>query len=274
MGNNQCAFDAVCCNIIGINPFGVEHIRLPHDRGFGPLDLNEIEITGDVTLADAKKRAEGFEVGLIRVEKYFEGTKITAYSGPPPATEGKDYCWGGCPGAIEEAIEILRKIDEQVDEKMPRLHVVFGNYTGPIDYKEGEKVVFIGDCAQWQGKLGNELISIENLYKHRSTLDPHTIEGEDILEKVSRTKRILKEAEDKPSLRLRGCPVSVTEQLLVLVKLAGANDPTNNASGAYAYFKWRGVMAMKNLFGHKYQIPGPTERGEAAPDVSPGEPAE
>jgi len=272
MANNQCALDAVCCNIIGINPFTVEHIRLAHDRGFGPLDLNEIEISGDVSLAEAQKRAEGFEVGLIRVEKYFEGTSITAYSGPPPATEGKDYCWGGCPGAIEEAIEILRKIDEQADAKMPRLHVVFGNYTGGIDFKEGEKVVFIGDCAQWKGKLGSDLVSVESLYKQRSTLDPYTIEGEDILAKISRTKKILKEAEGKPSLRLHGCPVSVTEQLLVLVKLAGANDPTNDKNGAFAYLKWRGVMAVKNLFGHKYQIHGPTERGEAAPDVS--EPAE
>jgi len=274
MANNQCALDAVCCNIIGINPFTVEHIRLPHERGFGPLELSEIEISGDVSLTEAKRRAAGFEVGLIRVEKYFEGTSITAYSGPPPATEGKDYCWGGCPGAIEEAIEILRKIDEQADAKMPRLHVVFGNYQGGIDFKEGEKVIFIGDCAQWQGKLGSELVAVENLYKHRSTLDPYTIEGEDILDKVKRTKQILKDAEGKPSLRLQGCPVSVTEQLLVLVKMAGATDPTNNKSGAISYLKWRSVMAFKNVFGHKYQVHGPAERGEAKPDVSPVEPAQ
>jgi uncharacterized protein (DUF362 family) len=277
LANNQCALDAVCCNIIGINPYSVEHIRLPHERGFGPLDLSQIQISGDVTLAQAKERAAGFQVGLIRVEKYFEGTNITAYSGPPPASEGKDYCWGGCPGAIEEAIEILRKMDAELDAKMndlPRLHVVFGNYQGPIDFKEGERVVFIGDCAQWKGKLGEQVISIDSLYKHRSTLDPHTIEGEDILVKIKRTKNILKEAEGKPSLRLTGCPVSVTEQLLVLVKLAGANDPTNDKSGAISYLKWRSVMAFKNLLGHKYQVHGPAERGEAKPEVTPIEPAE
>jgi uncharacterized protein (DUF362 family) len=278
MGNNQCAFDAVCCNIIGINPYAVDHIRLPHERGFGPLSLDEIELSGDVTLEQAKERAKGFEVGLIRVEKYFEGTNITAYAGPPPATEGKDYCWGGCPGAIEEAIEILRLMDKELDAKMPRLHVVFGNYQGPLDVKPGERAVFIGDCATFQGKIGNELVSIENLYKNRSTLDPHTIEGEDMLVKMFKTNSILRAAKNKPFIRLKGCPVSVAEQLMVLVQLSGASDPTRDLAALGSYLKWKSVMAGKALIGHKYQVHGPAKRGEAAPDVGPvaaaAEPAE
>ena len=41
MGNNQVAFDAVCCAIIGVDPMTVEHIRLAHERGFGPIDLSQ-----------------------------------------------------------------------------------------------------------------------------------------------------------------------------------------------------------------------------------------
>src|ERR1700688_3861526 len=87
MGNNQVAFDAVCCAIIGVDPRDVDHIRFAAERGFGTLDLSKIQITGDVKLEQAKERAKGFEVGLIRVEKYFEGSRITAYAGPPPETE-------------------------------------------------------------------------------------------------------------------------------------------------------------------------------------------
>ncbi len=76
MGNNQVAFDTVCSAIIGVDARDVDHIRFAHERGFGPIDLSKIEITGDVTLEDARKRARGFEVGLVRVEKYFEGTRI------------------------------------------------------------------------------------------------------------------------------------------------------------------------------------------------------
>src|SRR5688572_29172926 len=97
MGNAQVAFDAVCCRIIGVDPRDVDHIRLAAEAGFGTLDPDAIAIGGDVSLDAARERARGFKVGLVRVEKYFEGTKITAYAGPPPDTEHTDYCWGGCP---------------------------------------------------------------------------------------------------------------------------------------------------------------------------------
>ena len=138
IGNNQPAFDSVCCNIIGLDPRTVDHIRMGHERGYGPLDLSEIEITGDITLEEAQVRAKGFRTGLIRVEDYFKGTKITAYAGPPPEQEYTDYCWGGCPGAIEEAIEIIRQTDARADEKMKPFSVVFGAYKGPIDAAPGD----------------------------------------------------------------------------------------------------------------------------------------
>ncbi|HEY4242649.1 MAG TPA: DUF362 domain-containing protein, partial [Kofleriaceae bacterium] len=164
MGNSQVAFDAVCCNIVGVDPMSVDHIRLAVEHGFGTTDLSKIQISGDVTLAEAKQRARGFKVGLVRVEKYFEGTHITAYAGPPPHSEAGDYCWGGCPGAIEEAIEILRVFDKQTDQRIPKMHVVFGAYDGGIPAKPGEKVIFIGDCAHWKGELHGKLVTIENLY--------------------------------------------------------------------------------------------------------------
>ncbi|GMU62900.1 MAG: hypothetical protein AMXMBFR34_46630 [Myxococcaceae bacterium] len=85
VGNNQPAIDAVCCRIIGVDPATVEHIELASRRGFGPIDLSQIELKGDLSLAQEQERAKGFSVGLVRVEKYFEGTKISAYAGPPPS---------------------------------------------------------------------------------------------------------------------------------------------------------------------------------------------
>ena len=50
MGDNQVAFDAVCCAIIGVDPMTVDHIRLAHERGFGPVDLAALR--GRVVLVD------------------------------------------------------------------------------------------------------------------------------------------------------------------------------------------------------------------------------
>ena len=274
MGNNQVAFDAVCCAIIGVDPRTVEHIALAEDRGFGTTDLAKIGISGDVTLEQAKAKAKGFKVGLIRVEKYFEGTNITAYAGAPPDSERTDYCWGGCPGAIEEAIEIMRLYDAQCDQKMPRMHVVFGAYEGPIDAKPGEKIVFIGDCAKWEGQVADKPIKIESLYKDRSTKDPHHAKHADIYAKMlSVTSKLAKSGD---VIRLEGCPVSVAEQVLALVSLGKTKNPYLAGSEVLrfskAYFGWKGAALAKRIGGTPYQIPGPCSRGEAAPEVSPPAP--
>ncbi|KYF53687.1 FeS-binding protein [Sorangium cellulosum] len=275
MGNNQVAFDSVCCQIIGVDPRSVEHIRLASERGFGPMDLGEIEITGDVTLEEAKQKAKGFKVGLVRVEKYFEGTNITAYAGTPPEPEHTDYCWGGCPGAIEEAIEILREYDKECDAKMPRMHVVFGAYEGPIDAKPGEKVVFIGDCATYKGKIGDQLISIDSLYRERSARDPYTAKHDDVLAKMVKVTTKLAKARNESVIRLEGCPVSVAEQVLTLVTLGKTKNPYFAADQVLefnkAYVAWRGASLAKRIAGKPYQVHGACSRGEAAPEL-PAEP--
>jgi uncharacterized protein (DUF362 family) len=274
MGTHQVAIDAVCCSIIGVDPSSVEHIRLASERGFGSLDLTKIALSGDVSLDEARRRAAGFEVGLVRVEKYFEGTKISAYAGPPPESERTGYCWGGCPGAIEEAIEILRKFDEACDEKMPRLHVVFGAYDGAIDAQPGEKVVFIGDCATWRGQLGGQFVAIENVYRDRSQRDPYAAADRDIYVKMQSIMRKLAAAQHETHVRLEGCPVSVAEQVLALCVLGGANNPYFDAAELVdfnrAYLAWRAITAMQRVRGQPYQRRGECPRGDARPVLGEG----
>lgn len=278
IGDNQVAFDSVCCRIIGVDPASVDHIRLTSERGFGPMDLGAIELSGDVSLAEAQKRGSGFKVGLIRVEKYFEGTNITAYAGPPPEPEHTDYCWGGCPGAIEEAIEILRLYDAECDRKMPRIHVVFGAYDGPIDAKPGEKLVFIGDCAKFEGEVAGQLVQIRSKYQDRSRKDPHTAKHDDIYVKMAKVTRKLGAAKDQQVIRFEGCPVSVAEQALALVKLGGLNSPYTSGENALKFTKnylmWRSASMAKRLTGKPYQRPGAGPRGEARPVLGADEPAE
>lgn len=274
IGNNQPAIDAVCCQIIGVDPKTVEHIRLPSERGFGPIDLAKIELQGDVTLEEAQRRAKGFKVGLIRVEKYFEGTNLTAYAGPPPAGEGNfEYCWGGCPGAIEEAVELLRLFDATFDTRMPRTHVVFGNYEGPIDHKPGEKVVFIGDCATWKGQLGGKDVKLDSVYQRRETKDPHEAKHDDIYAKMVSVGAKMATHRNDTHFRLTGCPVSVAEQVLALAFLSGAKNPyfdkTEIVKFNKAYLAWRAANASRRLRGKPYQVAGPTERGDGAPTLSP-----
>ena len=248
MGNNQVAFDAVCCQIIGIDPLTVEHIRLAWERGFGPVDLSQIDITGDVTLEQARERARGFRKGLIRVEDYFRDTKIKTYAGVPSKNESCDYCWGGCPGALEEAIEILRQFDDKIDNKMPPIHLVFGAYNGPIDAKPGEKVIFMGNCAEWQGTIAGKSVVIKPLPQPRANKDPHYAMTSDIYQKMVSVTFSLFKSKKKTSLRLPGCPVSVAEQVLLLADISGARNPYFDPRTAITFTKSYLAFRAANLF--------------------------
>ncbi len=161
---------------------------------------------------------------------------------------------------------------------MPRLHVVFGAYEGPIDAKPGEKVVFIGDCANWEGTLGDKLVKIESLYRDRSTKDPHERPARRHLRQDGHRHR---QAGDgtatSPHVRLEGCPVSVAEQVLALVSLGKLKNPYLSPEQIVrfnkGYIAWRGATVAKRLGGTPYQIHGPCSRGEAAPDMPQGEAA-
>jgi len=248
MGDNQVAFDAVCCQIIGVDPLSVEHIRLAYERSFGPVDLAQIDISGDVSLEAARQRAHGFRSGLIRVEDYFRETKIKTYAGVPDEKSDCDYCWGGCPGALEEAIEILRLFDPETDRKMPPLHLVFGAYKGPIDAKPGEKVIFLGNCAEWQGTIAGEPVDIKRLPSTRDKKDPQYAIPSDIYQKMAAVTLRLLRSKKKRYLRLPGCPVSVAEQVLLLADISGAKNPYFDPRTAVNFTRSYLAFRTANMF--------------------------
>lgn len=268
MGDNQVAFDAVCCHIIGVDPLSVDHIRLAYENGFGPVDLDQITIEGDVSLEEAQRKASGFRVGLIRVEEYFEGTNITAHAGPPPESGPTDYCWGGCPGAMEEAIEIIRLFDEETDEKLPQTHIVFGAYDGEIDAAPEDKVIFIGDCTSFSGEISGDQVDVQSVYVSRDELDPLDAPGTDIFVKIASVEREWHAKRSDQVIEVRGCPVSVAEQVLLLVKLGRLKNPYFDPSQALGftncYLSARTQKLLRSLRREPYNTPGPAVRGAAA----------
>jgi hypothetical protein len=159
--------------------------------------------------------------------------------------------------------------DKETDQKMPRLHVVFGAYQGGIDARPGEKVIFIGDCANWTGTIHGKPVAIENLYKERNTLDPHTVTSQDIFAKLATARGKLV----GDVVRLEGCPVSVAEQVLALVSVSGVKNPyydrENMLTFGRGYLGWKTRVALNTLQRKRYQQNGTfLERGQAAPELA------
>jgi hypothetical protein len=215
MGINPVAVDAVCTHIVGLNPIDVDHIRITASRGYGPLDLEEIEIMGDVSLDQAQERATGMRLTLERIEEIFNRrSNITTHIGPPPDTF--DYCWGGCPGSFFEAMQIIESMQPNVYNEIRPIHVVMGAYKGEIHSRPGEPIFFMGDCTRWHGSIHGQPIDIPFLYKQRSQHNPYTAKSGDVVVKMLNVFQNLIRHRGQTVIRVKGCPVSVAENALYL----------------------------------------------------------
>ncbi|MEE4274422.1 MAG: DUF362 domain-containing protein, partial [Thermoleophilia bacterium] len=146
-------------------------------------------------------------------------------------------------GTLVEAISVLRRFDAATDRKMPRVHVVFGAYEGEIPAGRGEKVIFVGDCTTWRGRIGGREVSVDRLPPTYARTDPHDARHQDIYTKMALVTYRLLKARGADHVRLRGCPISVAEQVLMLANVSGAKnpyfDPRIVVDFNRAYLGWR-----------------------------------
>ncbi|MGA9531568.1 MAG: DUF362 domain-containing protein [Anaerolineales bacterium] len=262
LGVNPVAVDSVCSRIIGLDPNSVEHIRLAHERGFGPLALEDIEICGDVSLAEAQTRGAGLQLTVERVDTILnQRGSQDVHVGTPPDTY--DYCWGGCPGSLFEATEIIRQMQPAVHQEMRPMQFVIGDYHGHLDANWG-RPIFVGDCTKWNGILDGQTINIESKYIHRANLDPHHAHSADALRRAIGVIRNLIRHRGKPYLRVRGCPVSVAELVLYSSVLGRTKNPylVPEISVRYLYyylvskaaFVWRRAWRRHPSYGWRGAI--------------------
>lgn len=224
MGINPVAVDAVCTTIVGLQPESVDYLRMSAERGYGPLELENIDIRGDVTLEAACQRAKKLELTLDRIENIYNNkSNLSIYMGPPPDTH--DYCWGGCPGSLFEAMQIINAFQPGVTKQVKPLHFIIGAYKGEINAKKNESVIAMGDCTTWEGQVHGQDVKIPFLYTCREHLDPFHATSEDVVQKMIKVAlNVIRHRKD-PVIRVRGCPVSVAENVLYVSFLGKVTNP-------------------------------------------------
>jgi uncharacterized protein (DUF362 family) len=247
MGVNPVAVDVVCTHLLGLDPQQVDHIRITAERGYGPIHLDELEISGDVGLEEAQRRATEMQLPLDRVEQIFnDKSNITTYVGPPPDTY--EYCWGGCPGSLFEAMQIIDTFQPGVYHDIRPLHVVMGAYQGDIAARPGERVLFIGDCAVWRGQVCGKPVEIPFLYTERQHLNPHQVASGDVVTKMVKVAVNLFRHRGQPVIRVRGCPVSVAENILYASWLGKVMNPYLQPKIAFIFAYYWLVAKMVRLW--------------------------
>ncbi len=226
MGTNACAVDTVGCHMVGIRPQDLMHLRFASQRGYGPLALDQIEVGGDYPLESVQQCTQHFQFCVERIDDYFSGSRnLNCTVGSFPERHSTEYCWGGCPGALQEAIHIFRGFSPDVGKKMRKIRYVVGQVDGPLDIEEDERVIFVGDCTRWEGHIDGETVKIEPRYKTAKDVDIRKTASNDM---VLKTASALVDALRNRSSRyihIRGCPVSVAQHVNYVSAMAKINNP-------------------------------------------------
>ena len=226
MGTNSCAVDAVGCYMVHVEPRDLIHLRFAAERGYGPMDLDEIEISGDFPLEEVREKTNKFEFCLERIDDHFgkEGN-LSCTVGTFPEAHSPDYCWGGCPGALQEAMHIFRGFYPNVEKEMKKIRYVVGKVEGPLDLDEDERVIFTGSCTSWEGKIDGKDVTIESGYKTATEVDETKTKSNDML--LKNTKNLWHCFKNRTSryIHLKGCPVSVAENVNYLSAFGKISNP-------------------------------------------------
>jgi len=214
MGTNSCAVDTVGCHMVHVDPHDLIHLRLAAERGFGPIDLEEIDVSGDFPLEDVRGKTNNFQLCMEPIDEYFgQESNLSCIVGKFPEKHSPDYCWGGCPGALQEAMHIFKAFCPNVEREMERVRYVVGRLQGPLELDESERAIFVGNCTSWKGRIDGQGVNIESNYKTTHEVDARKTKSNDMLLKmVSSIWQCFKRRSSR-YIHAKGCPVSVAEHI-------------------------------------------------------------
>ncbi len=278
VGENPVAVDSVATRIVGLEPEQVDHVRMAGAMGLGPTSLDEIEIRGDVSLDEAKARAKsnGLHDDRVKLAPFFEDTNIRGVAGPPPDPERTDYCWGGCPGAAQEAMDIIKTLEPNAGEIVKPLTLMYGSCLDrDIELRPKERLLVFGDCARFDGKVGDHALTVESTYVTRRDRCIHSVQSSGVVGKTIGVLWQLLRGWGKPYTVVRSCPVSVAEHVLLMSLVGKLPNPYLDLRVVFPFVRaWTENLAikfLKRIVGKMGLRRMPHEKG-LYPAVDRGEP--
>jgi uncharacterized protein (DUF362 family) len=141
MATDPVAHDVVCSHILHLDPQNIQYLRIAHERGYGSLSLDEIEIEGDISLEEIRQKTKNWDLGLVKVDKVDCNIKTIV---------GEPYCPGGCHGIFLDWLYMFKDRKPELWKNLPPWTVVIGQYSGDVS---ASRVMVIGTCSGIQGKV-------------------------------------------------------------------------------------------------------------------------
>jgi uncharacterized protein (DUF362 family) len=154
IADHPLAVDVVAAHIMGYDPREVTHLKIASERGYGSLDLGDIDISGDVDLEELKARPKG-DRRLLQALQTLD-TPIRFFSGQ--AWDTGLLCDGGCEGAVKGCLGTIEKRRPGSLRKAGKGAIVCGVYGGDVVMPDDGPVLLVGDCTRVLGKLAAKKI--------------------------------------------------------------------------------------------------------------------
>ena len=163
MGTNPVAVDAVCAVAYGFDPADIKYLQLAAERGCGPIDPAQIQVSGDLTLDALKERAKRVE----HVDPYPDHYSLPSQVKVMRST--KSGLAGTCGGLTEVFLILegggisLRKARESV--------IVVGQVENvPPGKSETATIIFLDDTARAEYQGYSRVVRLRGRYVPLSTL--------------------------------------------------------------------------------------------------------
>lgn len=141
MATGPLAHDVVCAHILHLDPRRIGHLASAHERGYGSINLDDIDLAGDITLEEIKQRTKTWETGFIKVDDVDCGIKVLS---------GEPYCTGGCHGVFLDWLYMIKDRKPKLWQKFPPWTIVIGKYKGDVT---ADKLLLVGSCTKIEGKV-------------------------------------------------------------------------------------------------------------------------
>jgi len=148
LSNDPVAIDVVAARILSYEPSKVGHLVEARDRGYGSIDITDIEVAGDVTIAELAEKTRDIVSPFQDLQKL--DTPVRFYEGCNKASG--NICFGGCICSIKGVLGTADKKTPGTLKQARPGAIVMGYYEGDVIHP-GETVALIGTCAGVSGKL-------------------------------------------------------------------------------------------------------------------------
>ena len=148
ISNDPLAADMVAARILNYEPEDVLHLVEARDRGYGSLDFDDVEVTGDISMDELAEKTKNIESAFQDLQKL--KTPIKFYEGVNRDTG--NICYGGCICSIKGVLGTAEKKNPGSLADATPGAIVMGHYKGDVVHP-GQPVALIGTCSQVEGKF-------------------------------------------------------------------------------------------------------------------------